>query len=189
MVEPSEPNPLSADRPSAFSIKRVMTMFLLVAAVAGIGVVGFLAATARMGGFTKATGRVTWNGEPVTVGAVMTEYESDPLLGTLGSLDENGNFELLTNMQPGAAIGQHKLRVASFSNGMPPQPLVPAHYTEFATTPIVIEITGDPDRDHFEIELEGELEGAEPPPETSDDEPTIDDASGDSDGAIDQPSE
>lgn len=158
-----------ASQPAAFSIVRIFVLLLIVAAVGGAGAgVAWLWNT-EFGQPARASGRVTWKGNPVTIGVVMAQHQSDPTLGPIGKFDEDGRFELLTNMQPGIPVGTYKLKVASYSNGMPPQPLVPAAYTEFATTPLIVQVTGDPEKDFFEIELEGELpesSGGRPRPDS-----------------------
>ena len=172
-------SPASAPE-SAFSVARVLAVLLAVAAVGGIIWLGSWLSTLTAAGTPKAHGRVTWNGEPVTKGAVMAKHESDPTLGPIGSLDQEGRFELLNNMQPGIPTGRYKLRVASFSDGMPPRPLVPKVYTEFSTTPIEVDVSANPDKNYFEIELKGELPAqsqgpptgpASPEAESSDDSP------------------
>src|SRR5262245_6286098 len=71
----------------------------------------------------------------------------------LSPLDADGNFSLMTNGADGALTGEHKLVVKAFSGGMPPKPIVPAKYSEAATTHWTIKVTKGP-ANHFEFEIE-----------------------------------
>lgn len=164
---------------SGFDVVRVLGTVVIVAVIGGGGYALFSYLTTDPGKLYEATGEVTWNGEPVTIGAVMTLHESDPYLSALGPLDENGHFTLLTNMEPGAAIGRHKLIVASYGDGMPPPPLVPAHYASYDDTPLYIDVTSDPQKNHFIIRLEGELQERRRPGPPDDAASEADDAPAD----------
>lgn len=158
-----------------FSIVRVLISLAVIAAIGGGGYALYTKLMTDPGTLYEATGEVIWNGEPVTIGAVMTQHDNDPMLCTIGPLDENGHFTLLTNMEPGAAVGRHKLIVASFGNGMPPPPLVPQHYTSYEDTPFYIDVTADPQKNHFIITLEGDLPPQRGRPGPPNDEPVLED--------------
>jgi hypothetical protein len=110
-----------------------------------------------------ARGQVLWNGTPVTVGAVMTINDADPFSGAVGAFDSEGRFELMTNGQPGALIGQHKVRVASFGPGVSPPPLVPAQYAYFESTPLTMEVSRDASKNNFLFTIEGEAPESQRP--------------------------
>lgn len=132
----------------------------LVFALLLVGGLGFLANewwVNRAPSRVKVTGRVTWNGKPVTVGAVMTRHVDYPKEAAIGAFDSEGKFELLSNGQPGAAVGTHKVIVASYKTETFPIPLVPSAYLKVETTPLSIEVTRDPAKNHFELEVKGEM--------------------------------
>ncbi len=154
----------TADR---FNVLRVAIAGLCLVVLAGVIFVMAVYSVGPPQRLVQATGTVTWDGKPVTVGAVMTVLENDPTFSSIGALDQQGRFTLSTNGEAdGTAVGRHKLVVASFGDGMPPPPLVPAEYTTLPTTPLVIDVSSDPARNHFEIKLTGELpkRGNRPPP-------------------------
>jgi hypothetical protein len=107
--------------------------------------------------YAKVTGRVMWNGKPITIGAVLTRHSSSPRETAVGALDSDGKFELITNGKPGAAIGLHKVIVASYKQEGMGIPLVPAPYLKAETTPLSIAVTSDPAKNHFELEVVGEM--------------------------------
>ena len=109
-------------------------------------------------------------GEPVTTGAVMAAHQTKPTVCPIAGLDEDGHFELSTDSIPGAPVGQYKLKVAAFGGMMGNTPLVPKEYTELSTTPLLVQVTGDPNKNFFEIELLGDL-----PPEPTRPEPVSND--------------
>jgi len=156
--------PATSDR---FNFLRVGIAGLFLVILAGVIFVMAVQSVDDTPTLVQATGTVTWDGKPVTIGAVMTVLENDPAFSSVGELDENGHFTLQT-MVPGdgTVAGRHKLWVASFGNGMPPPPLVPAEYTTVKTTPLMIDVSADPDKNHFDIRLTGELpqRGNRPPP-------------------------
>ena len=160
MNSPDEPAP-PVDRAvtaNVYSILRVAIAAVCLTILAGVVLVLAVYSAGRPNRLVNATGTVTWDGKPVTVGAVMTVLESDPTFSSIGPLDENGRFVLSTyGNGDGTATGRHKLVVASFGDGMPPPPLVPAEYTQLKTTPLVIEVSADPAKNNFDIRLTGTL--------------------------------
>jgi hypothetical protein len=155
-------------------------MVLVIAVIAGGGYAALQLINPGEAQLVKARGQVLWNGKPVTIGAVMTEHVDDPFQAALGALDKEGRFELDTNGIPGAALGRHKLIVASYEEGgVAPPPLVPSKYVSYNTTPLVIEITSDPEKNVYAINLEGELDRRRgPPPAESSEEPQETEAAG-----------
>lgn len=150
-----------------FSMLRVFVMLVIAVIVAGAGY-GMWVLTNSPKGLIAYTGRVLYQGKPV-VGSVMTQNLDDKFDSAGGNLDEDGRFTLDTNGEPGANVGRHKLAIVSFEGrGAPPQPLVPAAYTGIATTPLVIEVTGDPAKNKGEFILEGSAPAAgRPAPDSS----------------------
>lgn len=126
-------------------------MVLVALAFAGVEYVNNQAST-----YAKVTGRVMWEGKPVTIGAVMTQHTTSPTETAVGGFDSEGKFELMTNGTPGAAVGVHKVIVASYEPDSMGIPLVPAEYLKMATTPLSINVTNDPAKNHFELQVVGE---------------------------------
>jgi len=156
VADNGETSKLQAQQGSSFSIIRVLMLTGMVAAVVGGG---YYALNEAQGPREKVkfTGVVTYQGKPVTVGSVMTEFVGDPMDFSIGFLDAEGRFSLETNGEPGASVGRHRVRISSMAPGIPPRPLVPPKYLENATTPLEIDVTSDPDANVVTFELEGEI--------------------------------
>ena len=156
MADNGETSKLQAQQGSSFSIIRVLMLTVMVAAFVGGG---YYALNEAQGPREKVkfTGIVTYQGKPVTVGSVMTEFVGDPMDFSIGFLDAEGRFSLETNGEPGASVGRHRVRISSMAPGIPPRPLVPPKYLENATTPLEIDVTSDPDANVVTFELEGEI--------------------------------
>lgn len=174
---PGEAGTLSADRlqksgmphQSDFSLLRVVFMVLILGTIGAAGWY-LLIREGKPPALVPYTGRVLYQGKPV-VGSVMTQNLDDVFDSAGGNLDEDGRFTLDTNGEPGANVGRHKLAIVSFEKrGAPPRPLVPAAYTNIATTPLMIEVTGDPAMNKGEFILEGsapEPAAGRPAPDSS----------------------
>lgn len=143
---------------------RILGTVLSVMIVIGLGFLGFEYWSNREPTYVKATGRVMWNGKPVTIGAVMTRHSKYEKESAIGAFDKDGKFELMSNGKLGAAIGTHKVIVASYGAGMGTTPLVPAPYLKASSTPLTIEVTTDPSKNHFELEIVGDAPKNGPPP-------------------------
>ncbi len=97
----------------------------------------------------KVTGRVTFQGKPVTEGRIMF---SDPEYGTYftAPLDANGRFEMRTAEGPGLWVGPYKVTILPsivdppIGPAPPPKPRpvlnIPARYRDPKTTPISVEV-------------------------------------------------
>ena len=160
MVNPEVADSAADDRTvpgetGSFSLLRVFAMVVIAVVVAGGGY-GVWSLTNAPRKPVAYTGRILYQGKPV-VGDVMTQNLDDKFDSAGGTLDEDGRFTLDTNGEPGANVGRHKLAIISFERGAPPRPLVPAVYTNIATTPLLIEITGDSAANHGEFTLEGSV--------------------------------
>ena len=140
-----------------FNLGRVMKATLVLVLIGGMAFAAVEMWNNQKATLAKVTGRVLWNGQPVTTGAVITEHTQDPLLTAIGALDSEGKFELSSNGEPGAALGTHKVVVAAYGFGVSPQPLVPQKYLKAKTTPLSIVVTKNPSKNHFELEVTGEL--------------------------------
>ena len=82
----------------------------------------------------------------------------------MGGLEKDGRFTLMTNGEPGAYVGKHKLAVSVMSGGSPPSPLIPGRYTQINNTPLIIEVHADPANNKAEFIVEEEektTEGAQ----------------------------
>jgi hypothetical protein len=146
-----------------FSISRVVSMVVIIGIVAGAGygIWTFLQTPKVLVPFS---GRVIFEGKPVTVGGVATMRLDDQLDSATGALDEDGRFVLRTNGEPGAYTGRHKLVITSNTPTMPPRALIPPKYSGMSTTPLIIDVSDDPAKNQQEFVLEGTLPGSEPPP-------------------------
>jgi hypothetical protein len=156
MNAPNEPKNETSTSTGGFSVKRVLVAVVWLVFVSGLAFGAVMYWNNLELQIVKVTGRVTWNGNPVTIGAVMTRHAEDALLPGIGGLDKEGRFELSTNAVQGAAVGKHKVVVASYGAGMGTTPLVPAAYLKFDTTPFTIDVSSDPQKNHFELEIVGE---------------------------------
>lgn len=142
---------------SQFNIIRVLLTLLIIAVVAGGGYLVWELQSAPPE-LVAFTGRVLYKGQPVTTGGVLTERIDDTLMGAVGVLNENGEFTLMTNGEPGAYVGEHKLAVSAMSGGSPPVPIVPGHYTQPGTTPLRLVVKSDPSANKAEFILEESAE-------------------------------
>lgn len=141
----------------SFSIVRVLVLLLLAVIVAGgIYVTLFMESGPRP--MYPFRGQVLLNGQPVTVGAVMTQCVDDEYGVGIGELDSEGRFTLNTNGVDGVTEGTHRVAVSSMAPGIPPRPLVPNKYLNQNTTPLTIVVTSDPAKNNIVLELEGEVE-------------------------------
>ncbi len=89
----------------------------------------------------EVTGRVLYNGKPLTKGFVQTMYERGGRMGTLGPIEADGTFRLTTNGDPGAYSGRHRVIVLSMDGGIPPKSILPQQYTQPETSPLVIQVS------------------------------------------------
>lgn len=149
--------------PSApeFSLARVIITVLLLVLLGG-GVF-FLLQEAGPPPLVTYSGQIFYKGQPLTGGGVFTEPLNSKLIGAVGGLEKDGRFTLMTNGEPGAYVGKHKLAVSVMSGGSPPSPLIPGRYTQIHTTPLIIEVHADPAKNkaEFKVEEEETTEGAQ----------------------------
>jgi hypothetical protein len=145
---------------AGFSIVRVLT---LVVGIAILGGVGYFVSELiqKPPALVPFTGRVIFQGKPLTVGGLATIRIGDSLDGATASFDSDGRFTLQTDGKPGALVGKHKVVISANTPTMPPSPLVPAAYSSMQTTPLTIEVSDDPTKNSVEWTLEGTI--SEPP--------------------------
>jgi len=124
---------------SDFSLARVLFTVLVLFGV-GAGGWYLLIRESKPPALVPYSGRVFYNGAPVSTGGILTEPFDKELIGAVGALDKEGRFTLITNGQPGAYLGRHKLAVSAMTGGSPPTPIVPAVYVDLRSTPLEIEI-------------------------------------------------
>lgn len=166
-------NDVERDKPrDQFNLFRVLTVTLIAAVLCG----GSLWFFGLNDGWAKlqalwtpplipAQGTITFAGQPLTRGMIITEPVNGRWKGSVGFIDEKGQFEFKTDINGdyvrGAYPGVHKVIVqvsrndGRFGAAAPPS-LVPDRYTTFATTPLVVEISRSPDTNQFSLSLEGD---------------------------------
>jgi hypothetical protein len=122
---------------------------------------------ARAANLVAVSGCVTIDGQPLTTGTVA--FQPDPSRGNsskdlaMGSIDENGAYELFTVGRPGAAPGWYKVLVYASEPGPGPgltgqfptyRSLVHARYTDLNQTDLTVEIPSVPDGGMCDLNLQ-----------------------------------
>lgn len=112
-----------------------------------------------------ATGELYFNDEPLNEG-VVEAYLIEPTERrlTMGSI-KDGKFKLTTDVNglfvEGAVVGTYKIVVNvnhPFRAGQQaPDRMLPEEYYNQETTPVTIEVTSDPETNHFVLKLKGQL--------------------------------
>jgi hypothetical protein len=113
-------------------------------------------------------GQVFFAGEPLREGQVTTFVKGLP--GSLGVIDKNGEFTLLTDVDgsllEGVYPGEHTVAVAAYEplKGAAAPPLkTPASYASLATTPLRISVKRSSGKQEFTFNLAGDPPAAVPP--------------------------
>ncbi|WP_435009284.1 hypothetical protein P12x_000536 [Tundrisphaera lichenicola] len=120
-------------------------------------------------------GTVTYKGKPVTLGSVLFIPVQPPEDGSMqpasGSIQPDGTYELKSEEDQGAILGEHKIVVVAVDGGKPadepskddasgPAPavksvkfksLIPRKYSDPATTPLTHKV--DPGENKIDLEL------------------------------------
>ncbi len=162
MSEPQESKP-PAQKPE-FSIARVLTLVVVIVGVAAVSYAAWKM-TEKPVVLVAFSGRVMFDGKPVTIGGIVTQRLDDDLDGAVSALDEDGRFVLKTDGKPGAYVGRHKVAISANTPTMPPRPLIPDVYSSMSSSPLTIEVSVDAAENHKEIVLVGKLpEGSTPAP-------------------------
>jgi hypothetical protein len=152
--------PLGTD--PGFSVIRVaITVVVLSIAVGGV----YFAYDLALGGppvLYPVHGVVFLDGEPMPAGVVLTVHTGGNV-GAVAAIDENGKFELMTNGEPGAFGGEHKVTIAWTDGGFPPFSYLPEKYGSEADSGFSIDVESDTGETPWKIELFGRLEAPERP--------------------------
>jgi hypothetical protein len=121
----------------------------------------------RAANLVAVSGRVMIDGRPLTIGTVA--FQPDLSRGNsskdlpMGSIDENGAYELFTVGKPGAAPGWYKVLVYASEPSSGPgragqfpanRSLVHAKYTDLNQTDLAIEIPSVPDGGMCDLNLQ-----------------------------------
>lgn len=133
--------------PSPRRQRSIWTWIVPGLAVVIVGLTGVVIAVGGLNGLAdlispvpvEVTGTVMFKGKPVTDGYLQT-YPDRRLMGALGSIASDGTFRLLTNGDPGAYPGTHKVVVMWMDNSNPPKHLLPDKYTSPQTTPLILRV-------------------------------------------------
>jgi hypothetical protein len=166
----SKEAPAPPSEGSSFRLRRVM---LAVAPLALVAVAA--AAMYAFGGadwiaemmrppLAPVEGQVFYQGQPLANAIVQTKPLRAALRGAIASSDEEGKFQLRTDIdgtyRRGAYVGEHQIVVAAY--GEPPNapggaPLAtPARYASYETTPLRIEVAAAPGENLVRFDLEGD---------------------------------
>ncbi|HYT90418.1 MAG TPA: hypothetical protein VEL76_17060 [Gemmataceae bacterium] len=116
--------------------------------------------------FVPVIGKVTLDGQPLTVGAV--SFRPDAARGNTsmhvpsGDIDRQGNYELVTVGKKGAPPGWYKVLVFADANTLPtgiaaspkpPQWMMNVKYTDPKTTDLSIEVVENPAAERYDLKL------------------------------------
>lgn len=135
-------------------------LLVWVASCAGVG-------CSREGQLVEVRGSVTYAGEPLKTGIVSLRSK-DPKATQhqpTGLIDENGEYRVYTNYQPGAPPGEYRVVVfateptidtGKVSPGMP-KSLIPKKYNDVATTPLGFEVQPGAAKDEYDLRLDAKM--------------------------------
>ncbi len=104
------------------------------------------------------SGRVTFQGEPVSEGVVL--FVSETSFGTSAGIETDGSFTLLSHYGQGIPLGQYQVAVTppdddeeeDASPAIDSYPNIPQKYRDLATSELVFTVTEG--ENHFEIDLQ-----------------------------------
>jgi hypothetical protein len=153
-----------------------MVALLLVAAVSGWAAYIYVTGTDGFSwkrfafqnprpNLVKYTGRILFNGKPLSGGFVMAYEMEKNAPSAMGQLDKDGRFSLMTDVdgyKEGCRPGKYKLVVNVNYPSRPvqfsPDPMLPPEYYDPQRTPVEIEVSSDPEQNVDRVlRLEGEL--------------------------------
>lgn len=173
-----EPSQVAAS-PASFQLGRLLVVLvpLAVLAVGGLLGWGYFDIPARWNSLNRprlvgASGTVMFAGEPLALGQLDTQHENPEVPGAFGFIDKEGKFQLKTridgNLVDGAFPGKHKVtayKIDTTSRAMMARgpSITPEVYSSFETTPLLLVVSDDPAKNHYDIRLEGEPRQANPP--------------------------
>jgi len=115
-------------------------------------------------------GRITFNNEPLTAESTTVLFKPDAARGNTspfepaGTVDEDGNYSLLTKGKKGAPAGWYKVVVTALASepvhskgpGHPhpvAQSLLPARYGQAKTTDLTVEVVEHPAPGAYDLKL------------------------------------
>jgi hypothetical protein len=111
-------------------------------------------------GWVTVSGKVTYKGQPVTVGMLTFLPDAPGGQPLSGPVDQNGEYRMPAGKAAGLRCGTYKVVVYSTSDGPTPENpnaketwLVPKKYGAVATTPLTVTVTegGGPQTFNFEL--------------------------------------
>jgi hypothetical protein len=130
-------------------------------------VVGVVAGVAGCGkGHSRLVpveGKVTVGGKPLTTGYVI--FHPDAARGNTsqeeprGMIDAEGNYKLMTGLEPGALPGWYQVAVTAADQIDPNNPyftkwLIPQRYIDYRTSKLVVEVVPNPAPGAYDLKLE-----------------------------------
>ncbi len=106
----------------------------------------------------SVTGRVTFEGEPVTEGVVLFVAETG--FGTSAPLGPDGSFDLLSHHGAGIPTGTYQVAITppdeddDYDSDTPTRdyPNIPERYRDLETSELVFTVTDE--QNHFEIDMQ-----------------------------------
>ena len=109
-------------------------------------------------------GKVLFEGKPLAGATLETKMENGSAEGAIAFTNDDGNFVFQTDVTEGRAngafAGKHKITVKRFDHTAPvsagaPPLMTPADYSDFAKTPLSVEITAESAKSPLELVVEG----------------------------------
>jgi hypothetical protein len=109
-------------------------------------------------------GVVYWNGEILRGGMLETKHEKSGVRGANSTIGADGTVVLETmvngEFRPGAYVGKHKVAVRQNDRTVTmvfsqPPPSSPEKYLDFKTSDLEINVTRDPAKNEFRLDLTG----------------------------------
>jgi len=161
---------------SAGSSFRLGTVLAILFPIGILLSIGFLAwgyldlpgKIARMGRppLVLVKGKVIFEGKPLAGATLETKMENGSAEGAIAFTNDDGNFVFQTDVTEGRAngafAGKHKITVKRFDHTAPvsagaPPLMTPADYSDFAKTPLSVEITAESAKSPLELVVEGKV--------------------------------
>ena len=122
-----------------------------------------------VGRLYPVTGKIAHNGGPLTVPTTMVLFKPDASRGNAsqfepaGTVDEEGNYTVLTEGKEGAPLGWYKIIVTATSTELEmlhgkrdhprPKSLLPAKYGQAKTTDLAVEVVANPTPGVYDLKL------------------------------------
>jgi len=112
-----------------------------------------------------ATGKVTLDGAPMTIG--MVTFQPDEAKGNTlkysptGPIDSSGNYKLMTDGKDGAPVGWYKVTISAYgmptgqvdSKGAAPKSNLNSKYQSPATSGITLEVVASPAPGAYDLKV------------------------------------